>query len=219
MVDLQKILAGMAQQAMTGALKPSRRKSSRSQNPLSGTQGKVIMGLLGLAVAAFEHYRTGAPSTGTKPPPPPPAGIPPGGGASSRSMPPLPSPPPPAPTIDPSQLRLLRIMVAAAHADGMLDPAERASIVAELESQELSSDERTFIAQELSNPRRVSDIVQGVVDASEKERGYAAACVAIVVDTDAEKKFLSELGHALGLTDERRKAIAREVQGAKGVFN
>jgi uncharacterized membrane protein YebE (DUF533 family) len=43
--------------------------------------------------------------------------------------------------------------------------------------------------------------------------------VAIVVDTDAEKKFLSELGHALGLTDERRKAIAREVQGAKGVFN
>lgn len=211
MVDLQKLLAGMAQQAMTGALKPSRRKGARSQNPLAGTQGKVIMGLLGLAVAAFEHYQTGTSAGGAKPPPPPPGGGSPGRIGVLPSM-----PPPPAPTIDPHQLRLLRVMVAAAHADGVLDPAERAAIVAELESRELSADERTFIAQELSNPRRVQEIVQGISDIQEKERLLAAACIAIVADTDSEQRFLDQLGEALGITAERREAIVREVQAARG---
>lgn len=107
-------------------------------------------------------------------------------------------------------------MVAAAHADGMLDPAERASIVAELESQELSSDERTFIAQELSNPRRIQEIVQGISDIREKERLLAAACIAIVVDTEGEQRFLVQLGEALGIAAERREEIVREVEAAKG---
>jgi uncharacterized membrane protein YebE (DUF533 family) len=107
-------------------------------------------------------------------------------------------------------------MVAAAHADGVLDPAERAAIVAELESRELSADERTFIAQELSNPRRVQEIVQGISDIQEKERLLAAACIAIVADTDSEQRFLDQLGEALGITAERREAIVREVQAARG---
>ena len=141
MIDIQKLLIGMATQALGGGLRsisrPSRSRSSRGYGR-SGSglnEGKLLVGLLGVAVAAYEHYSksnagTGAASVPGAVPPPPPRSLP--GQSASRPQVPPPVPgssmgasPGGASTLDPHALLLLRAMVASAYADGVLDEEER----------------------------------------------------------------------------------------------
>ncbi len=207
MIDMQKLLVGMATQGASGNLKPQRRVGGRAETPKLGLpQGKIVMGLLGLAVSAYEHYADGAAA-----------------GRAANAQPltqKLPSPSLPqsteqAPPIDSEQLLLLRAMVAAAHADGVLDPSERSTIVELLERGTLSADERTFIAQELSNPCPIEALIAQAGSDDVRARVFAAAALAIIIDTDAERRFMEKLGTGLGLSEEQKAAILGELDAVK----
>lgn len=212
MFNAQKLLGGL----LSGGAGTSR---------LLGTRGSMGLGVLGVALAAAEHFMDKAqtqtagkagpdlpapqPGTGRVPPPPP------------RGSPSSPPPPPPgaitAAKDDPEQaqdeaLLLIRAMIAAAHADGQMDVEERQAILGKLESLNLSPEERTFILQEFDAPKTLEDIVRAVSSEELKTEVYVVSCLAVTIDTAAEQDYLEALGERLGLSPESRASIHEQLE-------
>lgn len=166
------------------------------------------MGALGVAIAAFDHFmeQRRAPSAGTGPVPPPQpgaAGV--GGGATP---PPPPGSAPAAPGGE--SILLVRAMIAAAHADGVLDDAERAAIVERLENAGLGPEERRFLHSEMERPLALDEVVEGVGSPQQAEQVYAVSLLAMKVDQESERRYLAELADKLalpGATVQRLNAV------------
>ncbi len=70
MFDAQKLLGQVLREAAGGGLGGSRRQKRRSGSLTGlpgGLEAKVGMGLLGLAIAAYEHFRQPAAASGQTP--------------------------------------------------------------------------------------------------------------------------------------------------------
>ena len=152
MFDPERLLGQMLGGALGDAFGGQRGRRKRSSVFGTGNFGgkaQLGLGLLGVAMAAFEHYGqqnrastvpTGMTPAPAAPPPPPPA---------ASAMPP---PPPPAtmttrvmPVLDEHQQQvvlLIRTMIAAANADGHIDAGERDTILAR--AREGGLDEETL---------------------------------------------------------------------------
>ncbi len=106
---------------------------------------------------------------------------------------------------------LIRAMIAAAHADGVLDRQERENILARFEAVGLSKEERSFLVQELLSPASMETIVS-YVDSPELAREvFAASLLAMEVDCEVEKEYLANLAGALGLAAGEVQAIKTEL--------
>jgi uncharacterized membrane protein YebE (DUF533 family) len=159
----------------------------------------VGMGLLGVAIAAFEHFseQQRAPvSAGLPPPPTPPKATPPPPPGAA------PTGPPPAPrsTADQAVL-LIRAMIAAAGADGAVDPEERRRILARVASAGVGQAEREFLERELAAPRPLTEVLGGVTSTELAEQVYVVSLLAVDVDTESERTYLRELARRLALDD------------------
>lgn len=93
---------------------------------------------------------------------------------------------------------MIRAMIQAAKADGEIDAAERETILSHL--KDASDDEVAFVQAELDAPLDVAGLAAAVNETA-RTQVYAAALMAITVDSDAEKAYLKALGTALGLDD------------------
>jgi uncharacterized membrane protein YebE (DUF533 family) len=97
-----------------------------------------------------------------------------------------------------SALLLVRTMIAAAAADGVVDSTERVQILKELEQSGLESEAAQFLDNEVRNPVTIADIVEGVGSSKDLAlQAYAAAN--LVATSTSEKSFLADLGKALAL--------------------
>ena len=94
---------------------------------------------------------------------------------------------------------LVRAMIAAAKADGDVDPDERARIVAKLQTVGAEENARRFVDEELAKPVDLYSITAEVRDVATAAEVYAASLAAIQVDTEAERKYLDNLALRLGL--------------------
>lgn len=94
---------------------------------------------------------------------------------------------------------LIRAMVAAAAADGDIDEEERSKIMSKLEAVGLTEEERGFIERELDSPSGLDDIVRQAGSPQTAEQVYAVSCLAITVDTEAERQYMEKLAGGLGL--------------------
>ncbi len=187
MFNAQKLLGYVLKGAVGGQLGGSRRRSRRSISGLPrGLETQVGMGLIALAVAAYEHF-THANGPATIPAnqisPPPPAGLP---------------PPPPGVRENTQALHLLQAMIAAANADGAIDADERHAIVgrageAGLDAAEIAALDAQF-ATPLSLPQLLARTTPDL-----REETYVAALLGMTADTDAETQFLSQLSEGLHL--------------------
>jgi uncharacterized membrane protein YebE (DUF533 family) len=187
-----------------------------------GTKAAVGMGILGVAMAAAEHFmekdrRSQGMSDPGAPPPPPgqPASAPPPPPPGARtSTPPPPPPSGPGPTASappPGQgttatlerteqaTLLVMAMIAAAAADGEVDPEERARILERLEATGLDDEEREFIDTQLTEPATIDELAARVRQPALAEEVYAASLLAIDVDTEAERDWLDRLAQKLDL--------------------
>lgn len=208
MFNAQRLLGQVMQEAMGGGLGrhgKKRRKGSFTGLP-SGMEAKVGMGLLGVAIAAFEHFRGQG-----SPPPSALAGS--SVGAGPGAMPPPPPPGRPAPAIPPSDPRdqansllLLRIMIAAAHADGTVDADERGRLLDRARAAGLDAEDLMALGAELAQPRPLSELV-AAVPPELREQAYAAALVATDIDHPEEHRFIGELASGLSLDGARQAAI------------
>jgi len=94
---------------------------------------------------------------------------------------------------------LVRAMIAAAHADSVLDEEERRAIVDRLAGAELTAEDRETVARELEAPWTAEQLAAHVTSRRLAEEVYAASLLAIRVDAPAEREYLMRLARLLGL--------------------
>jgi len=204
------------------------RSSIRGSRAGSLLKGGAALGLLGVALEAAEHFlgnqhqpnlldrRAGGPPpvptrpTDVSPPPPPgvPTGPPPPPSARPQGIP----PDPPNPDTETKKtVLLIRAMIAAANADGVIDSHERDRILQRLRAIDLSPEEQTFIVNELRTPATLEDITRQVDHRQLALQVYAVSLLAITVDTDAEHDYLRRLAQKLSLDKQTIQAIAQKI--------
>lgn len=219
MFDPERLLGSIVGQAMGGAFGGRRNKKSMFRTGDLAGKAALGIGALGIAMAAYEHYSSrqqNAPSTIVPPPSPVPAyGQPP---RAPIAVPGPLVPPPPPPAADLSKLNaaqseavlLIRAMIAAAGADGQIDAQERARILARTSDGGLDADTRSFLEAELAVPRGADEIGAMTPPALVNEV-YAAALLALDLDSEPERRFLDRLAGATGLTDPARREIHQQL--------
>ncbi|MEM7005651.1 MAG: DUF533 domain-containing protein [Pseudomonadota bacterium] len=100
---------------------------------------------------------------------------------------------------------IVRVMVAAAHADGVFDEAERLAIDSELTKMGVDADERAFLAKLVTDDELFDSIVREALSPNHAAQLYAAASVVAGVRDPGERAFLKRLANRLGV-DHRHAA-------------
>ena len=124
--------------------------------------------------------------------------------APPAAVPPIPPVPQPADAgvrasdgVPPAVLRVIRLTVSAARADGTLSSSEEAAILQHAKSVGAEA----LVAEELRQPTPLADIVAGV-DPAQRSDLYTLAYAIVRADQDvsgAERIYLAQLAHHLGL--------------------
>jgi len=208
MFNPERLLGQIMGDAFSGQLGGNGRKRGKGglMGGLSGgSKAKLGLGLLGVAFAAYQHYQqqpgqaAAQPLAGQGLPPPPP-------GAAPAAMP----PPPPAANPTPARvehaMHLLRSMVTAAHADGLLDATEREAILGRAAQAGLDAEDLAALDAEMRAPLTLEQLAVRTPPALRTEV-YAAALIAITADTAAERDFLDALAQRLDLDDASRRDV------------
>ena len=185
-----------------------------SRGMSTATKAKIGMGALGLAIAAYEHYKSSnaTPPAGNAPAPPPP----PAHGHAAPPPPPAASAPSPAPAAASDAERaveamhLLRAMICAANADGLIDVDERERILGSAREAGLDAEDLEALEGELAAPLTVAQLVARTRPA-QREQVYVASVIAIGRDTDLEVRYLDDLGARLDLDAAAREALHAEL--------
>jgi uncharacterized membrane protein YebE (DUF533 family) len=173
----------------------------------------TLLGALGIAWGIFEtlNQQPGSPAggDGTATAPgtaadgwtAPQSAIPPISGAAANPseipVPPIPNVPSPA-TPSPDAMRMMRLAVSAAHADGPMNEQERAAIL--LQAKQAGID--AVFGPEMTEPRPLAEIVAGVTEPHERATLYVLAYTVLRADeqvTGAERIYLAQLANLLGL--------------------
>jgi uncharacterized membrane protein YebE (DUF533 family) len=132
----------------------------------------------------------------------------PGSGAGAASVPPLPNRGQ-APQADDDAMRMVRLAVSAAHADGAMNERERAAIL----QQAAEAGVAEAIEQELRQPTPLAQIVSGVGDPAQRATLYVLAFTIIRADeqvSGAERIYLAQLAHLLGLDAATVQQLERD---------
>jgi uncharacterized membrane protein YebE (DUF533 family) len=106
-------------------------------------------------------------------------------------------------------LRVIRLAVSAARADGDLSEVERAAILARAKEAGLES----VIEAELAATRPLAEIVRGVTDDAAIKELYILAFTIVRADetvSGAERIYLAQLAHQLGLDAAAVAALESE---------
>jgi uncharacterized membrane protein YebE (DUF533 family) len=210
---------------LQGALGGRRKRSRGAMRYLTGGRGSLINGstllaAAGLAWGAYEAATRDKGIAGAAPPQPATGGpLPPLPGTPSAAAGSVPVPPLPGAAGAPADLlRLVRLTISAARADGTLSPAEQEQILAH--AREVGAEQ--LVDYEVRNPRPLPEIVAGVTDPQAKAEMYQLAFAVVRADesvTGAERIYLAQLAHALSLdpaTTARLEAEAAARIDAEG---
>jgi uncharacterized membrane protein YebE (DUF533 family) len=121
---------------------------------------------------------------------------------TAQPLPPLPNvataPPAPPVSLDDEALRLVRLAISAARADGAMNDRERAAIVQQAAAAGVSA----MVEQELQQVRPLSEIVAGVSERAQRATLYVLAFTILRADeqlSGAERIYLAQLAHLLAL--------------------
>jgi uncharacterized membrane protein YebE (DUF533 family) len=93
----------------------------------------------------------------------------------------------------------LHAMVEAAKSDGQISPAEMQRIVGKLKEYGATPEEQTCLMDLLGKPLDIDGLVKEIPNREIGAQVYAAALMAISVDTEAERDFLAKLAQGAGL--------------------
>lgn len=199
MIDSSRLVDGV----IRGVLGGRRKRSRKALRYLVGGRGgllanpNALLTVAGVAWGVFEtlqHQGTSV-STGTTGPvvPPPIPGT--WNGEPGTTTPPTAVP------IPPDALRIVRLAIAAAHADGTLGDTDRAAI---LEHARAAGAEH-LVEHEIRHRHPLADVVAGITDPAERATLYVLAFTVVRADegiNGAERIFLAQLANLLGLDPE-----------------
>jgi uncharacterized membrane protein YebE (DUF533 family) len=174
-----------------------RKRSRRALRYLNGggsiwTRPTTLLTAAGVAWGIYETLQRGgteSPAVGGASPAAPAMG--------SGGLPPLPGE---SAVVDEDRepLRVVRLAISAANADGVMTEKERAAVM----QQAQSAGVRDVMERELNHPRPLAEIVAGVTDQAERATLYVLAFTVLRADeqvTGAERIYLAQLAHLLNL--------------------
>ena len=214
---------------LNGVMNSRGKSSRRARHHLTGRAGSflsnpaTLMTAAGLAWGVFETLRS-TPSSKTLPNAaansPGAAGVNPLAG-----MPPVPdmsragapgplsgAPMPVAPAgagVDASILRMIRLAISAANADGALNERERAAIL----QQSAAAGAADLVEAELRQPQPLTSVVAGIKSPDEAATLYVLAFTILRADeqlTGAERIYLAQLAHLLQLDADTVGRLERD---------
>ena len=204
-------LGALVRGALVG--KPHKR-SKKALRYLTGNRGGLVnattmMTAAGVAWGLFETWQNSQQGQAAT------SGQWAGNAAGLSVPPPLPGKPPapvsaPPADLPPAVLRLVRLTVSAARADGALGGDEREAILAQARSVGAES----FVLGELDRTTPLSEMVAGVTDTREKEALYALAFSIVRADdgvTGSERIYLVQLAALLGLDAASTSRLEQEM--------
>jgi uncharacterized membrane protein YebE (DUF533 family) len=225
---------GLVGSVLRGVLGGRRKRSRGALRYLTSGRSSLLNAstLLTVAGVAWGLWETASRSAATPAATPattPPVVPPPlPSNATAPGPPPLPqSVPAPAAavttsSVPPEVIRVLRLTLSAARADGTLAPHEREAILAQARAVGAES----LVAPELDAPRPLSEIVAGAADARSRQDLYTLAFTIVRADeqvNQTERVYLSELAQHLRLEPdivgelerEAARRIGAEAEGAQ----
>jgi uncharacterized membrane protein YebE (DUF533 family) len=160
----------------------------------------TIIAAAGLAWGAYESWQASQTAT-------PGAVVPSMTPARAAGIPPV----PPIGGFDSAQtVRIMRLAMAAANADGSLTEPERAALAAHAKDAGASE----ALVSDLARPALLADIVAGVTDAREKATLYVLAFTIVRADeqvSGAERIFLAQLANLFGLDPQGVSGLEKSV--------
>lgn len=208
-MDAEDILGSL----IRGALGGRRKKRHGALRALTGRgsliNGRTLLAAAGVAWGLYESTQRknamqgggqGLSSPTSAPPPPPPG----------ADVPPLPlsSSAPASPEAPADLLRLTRLTISAARADGTLTPEEEAAILEHARDVGLEAVART----EIATPRPLAQILAGFDPAAARDL-YTLAFTIVRADegvSGAERIYLAQLAHQLGLDPTEAAKLENE---------
>lgn len=188
-----------------GALgRSGRKRARRAQQFLGGSGGfltaSTIMAAVGVAWGLYDSLRAQQATA---------AGGPPAGAAGPTST----AAAAPTLVVPPEVARVVRLAVSAANADGALSAGERAAIHAQAQAAGVAVPADT----ELAARQPLAEIVAGVGSDAERRDLYVLAFTIVRADegvSGAERIYLAQLAHALGLTPDAAAALEQRTAAA-----
>jgi uncharacterized membrane protein YebE (DUF533 family) len=116
---------------------------------------------------------------------------------------------------DTAQL-IVRAMVATAVADGTIDPAQRATLLAQMQRAGLGSEESAFLEDAIAHPMRVDEIARSVSGNSQLAAQVVAAASLVANPANVkEEDFVSCLRTELGMSADLLSQIKAAVSGLR----
>jgi len=204
-MDPQDIL----QSVLNGALSGRRKGGSRAwraatggRNPLLNASTLLTLG--GLAWGVYETMTKKPDGFAGQAPSAAPPAVPPATAAPSAGPPPLPTAG--SPGIPENLRRILRLMISAARADGTLHDSERQAILEHAQAVGVGP----WVKAEVESARPLGEILEGVADPNLKRELYVLAFTIVRADgqvSGAERIYLAQLAHRLGLTADEVKGL------------
>jgi uncharacterized membrane protein YebE (DUF533 family) len=240
-MNLENLIGSVVRGALTGK-RGKRRKGAAKY--ISGGSGSLLNAstLLAMAGVAWGVYETmtkkepvyagpgpqgggfgpatpqgpaaAGPWTGGAMPPVPGNAVPPVPGAAAGGPPPLPNT---APDVPPDVVRLVRLVISAARADGSLSADEQATILEHARAVGAEG----IVQRELASSVTLAQIVAGVTVPAQREELYTLAFAIVRGDeqvTGGERIYLAQLANQLGLdpaaTARLEQAAAARIDAA-----
>lgn len=182
-----------------------RKRARRAVNFLTGHGGfltaSTLLGAAGVAWGIYDSLNKSGAAPGATG-----AIGAPGAGGATGAMDAPGAPPPPipgsiaesGPPLPNDVIRVVRLAVSAARADGTLSPQERELILEHARNAGVE----TAVDAELNTPQPLADIVRGVTDLQRRKDLYVLAFTIVRADetvSGAERIYLAQLAHQLGL--------------------
>lgn len=193
---LTGVLGGRRKRAR-GAMRFLTRGATRGVTRGMFRNPTTLLGIAGVAWGIYETLQNQGASpavpAGAPPSPQPAAGM---------------STPPPLP-IDEERLRLVRLAVSAAHADGAMNEKERAAVV----QQVTEAGAADLLERELAAPLPLRDVVAGITYTEDRATLYVLAYTILRADeqiTGAERIYLAQLANLLGLEPSLVQALEKD---------
>ena len=179
---------------LSSVLGGGRKRSGRALRYLTGSGGSIwtrpttLLTAAGVAWGIYEtlqRQHTGGPG-----------GVSAAVAMGSGALPPLPGGV--ATDVDAEALRLVRLAISAANADGVMSEKERAAVLQQAQSAGVGE----VVERELNHPQPLAGIVAGVTDSAQRATLYVLAFTVLRADeqvTGAERIYLAQLAHLLAL--------------------
>lgn len=105
---------------------------------------------------------------------------------------------------------LIRSMISAAAADGLIDAEERAGILDRANALGDDAETLQFLRAELNAPVDIAELVAQTPRSLSSEV-YAAALLAIELDTPQERAWMDDLANRLGIEAAARSELHRQL--------